>query len=526
MEFDLKSEDFSHKYLPGIYLYICFVDIKELYMKKATANLNKDEPANSPSHLYRFRKIHHILKYKELENDEIYFSCPEELNDPAENLTNLFWQGDKIVWEGLFKHYIITLEQWETFEMIAGNSSNIILNTAQLSHSVDQLPTEAYKTKILNIYSKFFDHPSITELIHFLGSRKRKIRRQELQFYLTITLRFISDLISISNQKYTQSNHPITNYNNEVLKKVLTPSFFSSFKKEEKKLGSEESIDATFDISSSFLDLTQMTLCVALKNYHITQKNKRKISSLMIIDNYLTVLESLTFPYRCIASFTQHCNNTAVWGHYSDGHKGICLKFKTQKFKDGGIGLSLKNKSYFNTESVSVIPFQKILYQRQYPEIDFFKSMGILPQHILEKHWFSDKEGNQTSSINFMKNEESWRNNYWKNFNQRTSIKLKEWEYEHEYRLVIPSFFSDIKNKRNRIFKYNFSSLEGIVFGIKTSNEEKFEIMKIIIDKCKKESRTDFKFYQAYYNAKKGLIENKEMGIANLSIADIKKKNC
>ena len=277
--------------------------IKEPYMKNehTTINLSKDELTNPPSHLYRFRKIFHILKYKELENEEIYFSGPEELNDPAENLTNLFWQGDKIVWKGLFKHYIIIIEQWELFKMITRNSTNIILNTDQLFHSVDQLPTENYKAKILNIYSKFFNHPNITELIHFLGSRKRKIRRQELQFYLTMTLRFICDLISISNQKYAQVNH--MNYNDELLKKVLTHSFFSSIKEEEKKLEGEDFIDTSFDINSSFLDLTQITLRIALKNYHITQKNKGEISSFMVIGNYLAVLESLIFPYRCIASF-------------------------------------------------------------------------------------------------------------------------------------------------------------------------------------------------------------------------------
>ena len=490
-----------------------------------TTNLSKDEPVNSPSHLYRFRKTGHIFKYKELENGEIYFSCPEGLNDPVENLTNLFWKGDKIVWEGLFKHYIMIIEQWELFEIIMGNSSNVILNTDQLFHSVDQLPTEIYKAKILRAYSEFFNHPNITELIHFLGSRKCKIRRQELQFYLTITLIFIRDIISISNQKHTQGKYAITNYNDKLLKQVLTNSFFSSIKEKENQLEGEEFIDAIFNIGSSFLDITQRTLCIALKNYHITQKNKGKISSLMVVDNYFTVLESLTFPYRCIASFTQYCNNTAVWGHYSDGHKGICLKFKTQKLKDGGIGLPLKNHSYFNTQSESVIPFKKIIYQRKYPEIDFFQSMGVLPIYILEKQWFSDQQGNQTSSANFMKNEEIWRNNYWKKFDQKTSIKLKEWEYEHEYRLVIPSFFSDIKKKSNRIFKYNFSSLEGIIFGIKTSNEEKLEIMKVIIDKCKKKSRTDFKFYQAYYNSKKGLIENKKMEITNLNICSEVKNN-
>ncbi len=470
-----------------------------------------------PPYLYRFRKLCHIFQYKELEKEEIYFPSPEELNDPVENLTNLFWEGDEIAWKGLFKHYIIILAQWELFEIIMSSSSNTVLNTNQLFHSVHQLPTKKYKDKILNIYSKFFAHPNITELIHFLGNRKCKIRKSELQFYLTITLRFIRDLIFISNGGKG-------NYNDELLKKILNYSFFTAMKEKENQLEDEGFFDTIFDIGSSVIDYTQMMLCIALKNYDITQTNKRKIPSLMVIDNYLSILESITFPYWCTASFTQYCNNPSVWGHYSDGHKGICLKFKTQKIKGGGVGLPMTNTPYFNTQSESVIPFTKIFYQRKYPECDFFRSMGILPRCILE-NWFSDEKGNQSSSADLMQNEELWRNHYWKNFYQKKiSIKLKEWKYENEYRLIIPSCFRDIQKGSNRLFKYKFSSLEGIIFGIKTPDESKLEIMKIIFDKCKKESRADFKFYQACYNSKNGLIKDREMAISNLNIcSEIKK---
>ena len=485
--------------------------------KHGINNLSQNKLLDYPSYLYRFRKLHHIFKYEELEKEEIYFPSPEELNDPVENLNNLFWKGDEIAWKGLFKHYIIILEQWESFEIIMGNSSNTLLNTSQLSHSVHQLPTKKYKDKILNIYSKFFAHPNINELIHFLGNRKCKIRRLELQFYLTITLRFIRDLISISNKIQD-------NYNDELLKKILNPSFFTATKEKENQLEGEEFLDTMFEIGSPFIDYTQIMLCIALKNYDIIQTNMGKIPSLMIVDNYLSILESITFPYWCAASFTQYCNNTSVWGHYSDGHKGICLKFKTQKLKEGSVGIAMTNTPYFNTQSESVIPFTKIFYRRKYPECNFFKSMGVLPRYIL-KDLFSDEKGNQSSSINLMQNEELWRNKYWKNFGKKISIKLKEWEYESEYRLIIPSCLSDIQKKCNRMFKYNFSSLEGIIFGIKTPYEEKLKTMKIIFDKCKKESRTDFKFYQAYYNPKKGLIEDREMKMSNLSMfSEIKGK--
>ena len=56
------------------------------------------------------------------------------------------------------------------------------------------------------------------------------------------------------------------------------------------------------------------------------------------------------------------------------------------------------------------------------------------------------------------------------------------------------------------LLTYNFSSLKGIIFGIKTSKEDKREIIEIIEKKCDKYNRTDFKFFQAYYSPEDGEI--------------------
>ena len=45
-----------------------------------------------------------------------------------------------------------------------------------------------------------------------------------------------------------------------------------------------------------------------------------------------------------------------------------------------------------------------------------------------------------------------------------------------------------------------------MIFGIKTSEINKIEIMRIIREKCIKENRKDFKFYQAEYSYSTGDI--------------------
>jgi hypothetical protein len=57
-----------------------------------------------PDHLYRFRSIHSILGgFHELENQEIYFCPPQQLNDPLEGFKDIFWKGDEIVWRNLLR---------------------------------------------------------------------------------------------------------------------------------------------------------------------------------------------------------------------------------------------------------------------------------------------------------------------------------------------------------------------------------------------------------------------------------------
>jgi hypothetical protein len=68
-----------------------------------------------------------------------------------------------------------------------------------------------------------------------------------------------------------------------------------------------------------------------------------------------------------------------------------------------------------------------------------------------------------------------------------------------------------LQSRDSRKLKYAFNDLDGIIFGIKTSMEDKLKIIKIIESKCRKENRKDFKFYQAYYSKQKGIIDHAEM---------------
>ena len=54
-------------------------------------------------------------------------------------------------------------------------------------------------------------------------------------------------------------------------------------------------------------------------------------------------------------------------------------------------------------------------------------------------------------------------------------------------------------DKKYRILKYDFQNMQGLIFGINTTNEDKIKIFEIIQKKCAEYKRKDFELFQAYY---------------------------
>ena len=77
--------------------------------------------------------------------------------------------------------------------------------------------------------------------------------------------------------------------------------------------------------------------------------------------------------------------------------------------------------------------------------------------------------------------------------------------------MVLHSNLFDLSKKEDRKLKYDFNDLDGIIFGIKTSASDKFKILKVIDEKCRRSNRNDFKFYQAYYSRKENCIKYAQM---------------
>ncbi len=387
--------------------------------------------------LYRFRSINSFLGKGELENQEIYFASVDELNDPFEGFKNIFWTGDKIVWKNILKHYLLCLLHVNSLFFVG----NEIYEIKDDDISIVKPPNN------LNIHQEccvfFFKNQHINECINYLSSNERKLKRNELLFLLTSLHNYALKCIF---QKFEVH--------------IKQPEVFNLFKTAEEIftvyqqiLKNEKECEETyFEKQNNLKD--QLYLILLNTNPEFSKSNNKKFIFFEFPEKYLNKLETLIYYQHYVASFMNDHRNSAMWSHYGDHHKGICLIYKpiTMNMQKclplrqiTGLNSSIrKTELCFGTVNHE---FFEVNYSKQYPEIDFFRSLGQLPIPILDEYWYTDENENISSCRNVINNE-NWRNQYWKNFNFNINTKLPSWHHEKEYRLIFSSFLFDLQESK------------------------------------------------------------------------------
>lgn len=459
---------------------------------------------------YRFRSIKSLFEYEELEKQSIYFASPEELNDPMEGFRNLFWVGDKIVWKNLFKHYLLCLERACSLLIIGGEEfGKIDIDSLPIYQSYDEFPTPMYKTLFENISVDFFG--IVGKLIEKLSTRTIPLRRDELVIYLD-AIHFIGiDCIQINYEKdgLLQKSDRAIQYSKEAFEKILDlVDHVETFEK------SDEKTKTLYDFLELYRFFKESTFFKHRVDGIIPSETpNRNFVFVDFPEKYLEAIERLLYPEWYTACFMAEGHNSSAWGHYSDSHKGVCLIFEGKGIENE-YAISLFGKNGWGKDGPTFgyrnHQFYKISYEEGFGDIDFFKSIGRLPLPKLYTTWYMD--GNKVSDVaDEIKDEEAWKKHYWENFQRDILKKTKDWEYEYEYRLLLNGLLDDEIEKEHRLLKYDFNSLKGIVFGIKTSTEDKLKIIEIIKNKCKENKRGLFDFYQAYYSLQEKNIQFRKL---------------
>ncbi len=429
---------------------------------------------------FRYRSTATLFKYSELENSEIYF-CPfDEEDDVFEGTLNLYWQADEILWDNFFSHYLLVLG-WHYLKLVMTEDDERTIPD-RIEWRVDR--TQINFEKAIN---EFLD-TKIVKLVKKLAMKdNHKVQPDEIKWYLrTINnsaFRIISNCFSV-NFSYTDSSNDFN-------------------------IDSDEWFDDTEKVFSVLNSITDDI------NDYLAKNTVDKYIRWFLFDfplNYYNILHEMTFPKWYIASFCKSYTDGRTWAQYGDSHRGICLVFNTHDSANGkGLKLKVCN-AYSSTQgkiyNYNIEPLKTINYIDSNQEFNFFDMLGTVPGSIFTS-WMKDRKGNVSG---FFKERgtvenEKWRREYWKYFENIITSKSTDWDGLAEERIVLQdSILTTYNTKESRKIKYDFNDLKGIIFGYKTSESDKQKIKEIITRKCKLCGRQNFEFYQAEKNVKTGRI--------------------
>lgn len=465
--------------------------------------------------LYRFRDMDHLLgKYEELERQEIYFASQNELNDPLEGMLQIIWDGDEIAWRGLINNYLLCLEH--TFTLYRLGASMEELQDIPVFKTSDDLPTKAYGNLYGEIKKEFFEKTEANQFINAFGKDDIAISQNELSFFLRY---FHTAAIEIAIKVHHQNGL----ISDEEMQHIFKPNpsgevdiskVISAFVKA--KIDKDEKQKELFEFLSSMYD--QYILEMQFGVYESFNEMQKKWSFIYMgfTEKYVENLTKLIYPNCFVSCFSRGFSNSSMWGNYADGHRGACLIFDTKEF-EGKSRLPIYLPYSYSSNGVSYRyidkEFSKVTYHSKLQAINFFDSLGRLNGIQLEK-WLVDENKNRSKNYERIhKDMDHWRRNYWDFFEKMNCSKTKDWEYEEEFRLYITDSFFEFREAKERVIKYKFENLNGIIFGIKTTTEDKIRIIKIIAQKCKEHKREEFSFYNAAYD-----LESEEIKIKKLTV--------
>ena len=465
---------------------------------------------------FRFRSIDSLLgKHRELEEQTIYFASPDELNDPMEGLRDIVWDGDKIVWTNFFKHYVFCLN-WCYFLLNVAQHSRRKLETADIPilERWDQITIPIEQNLFDDIWERFCNLPHIQEIIEVIANTGRKIRYREVVSHL-LSIQVFGFLDEIRKSYIDHgliSGFPIPQLSEEPSQAGRMEILLNSIKQSE-EYENEHALGAVYHSISERHDDIGLTVEYNTRTHppEILEGINRSVM-LDFPKVYVEQLDRLLWVKWYTACFTGSPHNSSVWAKYADSHKGVCLIFEDVE-KDNLTSLKLNRKT---TNSPITLPFHAANYRDKPGEIDFFRSICRTTVSTLMELWYTDQDGNVSECAAHIRSDDSqaaWQVDYRNNFLRDVTFKTRDWEYEQEYRLILEDTLSQYNEKNDRKLTYDFNSLKGIIFGIRTSREDKLKIIQIIEKKkkCAGNNQTDFTYFQAYYSANDSKIHKREI---------------
>lgn len=462
-----------------------------------------------PDVFYRLRSSEKLLDYKELEHFQIYLASPDALNDPMEGYKEVSLRGDEVLWENLFRHYVLALT-W-TFAGFLFDDRPFEEPRIPAALTADDLPTDAFRELYSAACDAFMQHPASSAALRHLQQAGEPVSRNTTKFVLSmLSGPALSAVVRTLHQSGLFPGSP------------------------DELLGSTEALEPTLaeiigrwsSISADEMDGVAFATNVVNDQqrmrhlFHLdgTPDNAfaRRIHYLLssFADRYFDgVIDQLVHPPWRTACFTATCTNASNWAAYGENHRGVALMYRPL-YEEQQPYLPLVTVTGYAGGADGTIRWDKgtvkaklepVDYTNRLPSIEFFASLGNLARGKLDRAWATGRDGKRSALMEAMFSERAaWRNAYWSTYRKVMTTKLEDWRHEQEYRIVLPDTLG--LGDEHRLAEYDPSTLSGIVFGMKTPERHKLEIMRQVARYCERVGRKDFDFFQIAYNTRTGCL--------------------
>ncbi|MFJ9992390.1 DUF2971 domain-containing protein [Pseudomonas putida] len=423
----------------------------------------------------------------------IYFPSSDNLNDPLEGFRRTVWSGDQVVWQNLYKHYFLCLLKRSVIYLVDVDLND---DNFPIYASLEDFPPEILRFAQAGL-EKFLACSNIIEHVDFLSRGQRVIEQDEIRWHVrsihTYALKLVSEVLIAAGQ--LQPGQKIVDVDDEfalrtstmVLEYVKHPGFL-------------EDQAGQLVMRAGLAKIESQLLATAYAQWKTKKSaNWGKLTS-FFPDDYVRNLDRLCKINWYVACFMRTPYNSAIWGTYGNNHSAVCLKFRVGPCVDG-FTIPLMSQVP-RPETWLMLPLKKVKYDLKPPALPFFKSLVFYNEEQLRRDWYVDRSANVSSiASDVFEDQKRWRDNFWLEHNESVTTKLADWAGEDEYRILLQSTLGAFDDAKNRKLKYKFDSLEGIIFGIRTSELDKFRLIDIVQKLCNEFGRESFEFYQAYFDS-------------------------
>lgn len=460
-------------------------------------------------YLYRFRSLRSLIDYEELAKTYIFFPSPEKLNDPLEGFREVVWSGDKVVWQNLFKHYFLSLVKRSVAYLLKEdlNDANFPIHA-----SLDDVQGESLPA-IKEALAIYLNNSNIVEHIQVLADQQRPVVEEELRFHLrgvhTYTLKLVTQLMIDLEMLVGAQN--ISRVSDEEALKVS--SLILSYMRQPALRGGTVNLA----LRTGLARIESELLIMNYQEWKLEKQRNWSRLSTLFADDYVKNVKRLCSEDWFVACFMGSPYNSSIWGTYGENHSAVCLKFKFPT-RNGIPVLPLEDE---RRRTKFQLDIEKVNYNSRPPKLPFFTSIGCYNERKLTEDWFTGLDGEvSTLAVEILGNHDEWRKKYWEDHKLSITTKLQAWAGEDEFRASLYSMFEVYENDDSRKLRYDFNDLDGIIFGIKTTEENKFKLIEIVNKLCDETGREGFTFYQAYHDVDKSSIAYRPILTVSASVKE------